>query len=501
MDSQTRLGLELIGAALALGVLGDLLLRVGPWGLNGMLWTVALAAGVFALLHRWQPTTLRVEKWTIVAASALAVLFLVRDAGMLKFATVIGLAAALALAAQRIQSAFVRVDADDPADPPGILEVAVKAVLRLPRFVNREIDWRGLSNAGRSGRAAAVGRGVVIALPVLAIFGGLLVAADASFEALATRILNVDVTELPGHAILTLVIACVVSAFLHGVLQRLEPPSDAGETPSRERRFALGLVEVGVVLGLVNLLFVAFLLIQVSYLFGGYGTVLGTPDLTVAEYARRGFFELVVVVALALPFLLGLRRLLSVQALSEMRRFRALAGFHVVLLALLLGSAAQRMVIYLRMFGLTEDRFYASAFLIWLVFVLGWFAFTVLRDHADRFAPGAVVAGLVTIISLHAINPDSVIVRTNVARAAEGGEVDVNYLTVLSADAVPALLDAMSALPTPEQQTAARKLLDRWGSGAERSDWRMWNRSDATARRAVADRTPELQQIATRAES
>jgi len=33
----TRLGLSIMGAAVAMGVLGDLLLRARPWGLNATL--------------------------------------------------------------------------------------------------------------------------------------------------------------------------------------------------------------------------------------------------------------------------------------------------------------------------------------------------------------------------------------------------------------------------------------------------------------------------------
>ena len=47
MDERTRLGLGVLGAALFLGMLGDGLLRVTPWGINLFLWVAALvgAAG------------------------------------------------------------------------------------------------------------------------------------------------------------------------------------------------------------------------------------------------------------------------------------------------------------------------------------------------------------------------------------------------------------------------------------------------------------------------
>ena len=49
---------------------------------------------------------------------------------------------------------------------------------------------------------------------------------------------------------------------------------------------SLGIVEVGTVLGLLGLLFLAFVAVQVRYLFGGAERVVSTAGMTYAEYAR-----------------------------------------------------------------------------------------------------------------------------------------------------------------------------------------------------------------------
>ena len=67
----------------------------------------------------------------------------------------------------------------------------------------------------------------------------------------------------------------------------------------------IGATELAVALGAVNLLFLAFVLVQLRFLFGGSGLVEQRVGLTYAEYARHGFFELVVVAVLVLPLLLG----------------------------------------------------------------------------------------------------------------------------------------------------------------------------------------------------
>jgi hypothetical protein len=72
--------------------------------------------------------------------------------------------------------------------------------------------------------------------------------------------------------------------------------------------------------------------------------------------------------------------------------------------------------------------------IVWLTAVLGWLVLTVLRGLRERFAFGAIIAGLVCIAALHVVNPRALIARVNLYRAAAGAEYDGMYLRTLSAD-------------------------------------------------------------------
>ncbi len=495
MDSQTRLGLELFGAALVLGVLGDQLLRVAPWGLNAFVWIGCLVVVSGGLAHRWRAGLAPVSRWFVLPLCVPALLFLGRDAATLKLVNMIALGTALSLGVWQMQVARLRRHPSVAYEPPGLLAAGAKALFGLPRFLARDIEWKSLKADGRGKKIAAVGRGVLIAAPVLVVFGTLLVMADATFEALVARALYVDPTYLPGHLLLTILFTWIVGGFLYGVLiKKTRAPEEADETLDKVPLFSLGIVEVSVVLGLINTLFASFVLVQLSYLFGGHGTVLGTANLTLASYARQGFFELVTVASLALPLLLVMRRLLAVKAGRSLQLFHTLAGVQVGLLFLILASAAQRMWLYQQVYGLTVLRLYVSAFLIWLAFVLGWFLLSVLRDRVERFVPGVVAAGFVVILGLHIVNPDALVVKTNVARAAAGATVDTAYLTSLSADAVPALIDALPDLDPALQAEVAQQLITRW-QRPSRIDWRTWSRARSAAWRAVEARSVTLRQL------
>lgn len=249
----------------------------------------------------------------------------------------------------------------------------------------------------------------------------------------------------------------------------------------------LGAIEVGIPLVLLDMLFACFIGFQLPYLFGGHGLVQDPGGPTYAEYARRGFFELVVVAALTLPLLLAADWLLRDRTWKERALFRLLAAIMVVLLLILLMSAFHRMILYLHSYGLTELRFYTTAFMIWLALLTLWFAMTALTGRRDRFAFGALVAGFVAIALLHVVNPDACIARTDLARAQIGNGPDMEYLTSLSADAIPTLVPVLFAStgdPSGRiRHTAALFLARR--EQLTQPDWRTWNWGRTKAKEAL----------------
>jgi hypothetical protein len=262
-----------------------------------------------------------------------------------------------------------------------------------------------------------------------------------------------------------------------GILRTMTLGGEApGPVVRRPESLSLGIVEAGIVLGLLDLLFLAFVAVQLRYLFGGHAG-LRVAGLTYAEYARRGFFELVAVAALVIPVVL------LADALARPRRvFRALTVVLVVLLAVVMASAVERMRLYTDAYGLTELRLYTLAFMLWLAAVVVWMLATVLRDRHSWFMPGALVAGFATVALLNVVNPDALIARTNLDRHLEDGkELDSYYLWGLSADATPTIASRLDELD-PDFRPELVPALD----GAA-GDWRTWNWGRSRAQDALDD--------------
>lgn len=482
MGDRTRLGLGVLGAALVLGGLGDLLLRATPWGINFPIWATVLL-GFAVWLARWGRVRLGGEgKWLVFVAVSFAAWIAVRDSPVVVALDVLAVLISLSLAVWCGRSGSLRRAGISDYVIGGSLSGIYTAAGPVPVSV-AEIDWGETLRGRWKGQALAVSRGVLLAAPLLVLFGALFVAADAIFERLVLDVFGFDIAEVFSHLFLICFFAWITAGLLWSALMARVPTNLALERPGL---VSLGIVEVGIVLGLLDLLFLIFVAIQVRYLFGGAGHLAATSDLTYAEYARHGFFELAAVTALALPLLLLAHWLLRTENRSHMVLFRILAGVMVGLLFAVVASALQRMYLYQSEFGLTELRVYTTVFMVWISMVLLWFVLTVLRSRRDRFAFGALVAGFAAILAINAMNPDALIAKTNIDRMQDGKRFDAYYVTTLSADAVPVIVESLPKIGEKsvwQDYSVERAVLDRWST--KPADWRTWNLGRARAYRSV----------------
>ncbi|MEW8978878.1 MAG: DUF4173 domain-containing protein [Symbiobacterium sp.] len=519
-NGNSRLALAALGTALLIGLLGDqLILQAQDLGLGSFLWVAALAGATVALA-RWiradraaadetepggaahggtESTGVTPDatapdgsapartaasgeaagafrgegRWLLAGAVLFAACLMWRASSVLQFLDVLAIGLCLGLAALTLRSGRIS-RAGVLTYPAGLVVSAAHHAVGPFCLLFTDVQWKALARGRRSRYTTAALRGLVIAIPLLLLFGSLLASADAVFAQLLRSALAWDAADWLGrHLFGILFFGFLAAGFLRTVL--IQKPDGLPDLRQIQRgTFALGPIEAGVVLGLLDLLFLAFVAVQVRYLFGGADLVLATAGLTYAEYARSGFFELLQVTALVLPVMLALHWALPESDGAAHRLYRWLGIPLVCLLFVVMASAMQRMWLYVQEYGLTELRLYSTAFMAWLAFLFAWFLATVMRGVLDRFAAGALTAGLVVLLLLHALNPEALIVRTNVAWAQSTGRFDVEYAASLGSDALPALTEAVEQLPGPTADKLARQLRARWGA-APPDDWRTWN--------------------------
>jgi hypothetical protein len=532
MNERTKIGLEILEAALLLGILGDALLRETPWGLNVFLWTGALVAAMLMLTRRRRSEFLSGQIAALHAALFLfAAMFVWRDSMELKLANalaILTILSLLTLPALRIKTQLAGVVHYALA---GIWSGA-NAALAPFHLVFGDIEWKTLPQKGWTKHLIAVLRGLAIAAPILLVFGALFAAADAVFQGIIEESLRIRPDIILSHLFLTAFIAWGAAGYLRGslvetfaaetkpeiktqtlsVTEIKEEKEDENrlkeiaspklkswdwrnfDNSTMPKSFTLGAIEISIVLGLINLLFLGFVLVQIPYLFGGMDLVQNTPDFKLAEYARRGFGELVAVAALVLPILLVSHWLLRKDAPVNEKIYCVLAVMNIALLFVIMISATQRLLLLTGNlgYGLTTVRFYPMVFMIWLALVFVWFALTVLRGAREQFAWGALWSAFFVVGTLHVLSPDDFIVRTNVGLLREGRIFDANYAANLSDDATPALLENLSAMSFEQQCAVKVKIGHRFETSQTETDFRTWNWSRFAARNVTAQHGESL---------
>jgi hypothetical protein len=526
MNDKTKTGLEILQSAVLLGILGDVLLRRTPWGLNVLLFVVVLVAAFAMLVLRrrrdlWNAQTIALNAAMIFFAA----MFAWRDSGALKFFDV--LAILMIPAVLILPSLHLKTQAAGVFHyAAGFVWAGINAAFAPFFLLFSDISWKSIPQTGWSKQLISVLRGLLIAAPLLMIFGALFMAADAVFEGLVRRTLNIDAEVLFSHVFLIGFFSWTIAGYLRGALVerfageakqsfidkngKIISVTEIGdeETPKTEENpqekkkiwswqnlnnsflpnsLTLGAIEISIVLGLINLLFLSFVIVQIPYLFGGLELVRSTPDFKLAEYARRGFGELVTVSALVLPILLISHWLLRRDAPLNEKIYRALAAVQIILLFVIMASAAQRLFILTGNlgYGLTTVRFYPMVMMVWLALLFVWFVLTVLRGAREQFAWGALWLALIVLGGLHFANPDDYIVRTNLRLMREGREFDAVYNANLSADAVPALLEGLPSMNFEQQCIVKNKLLQLMEKAESENDFRSWSFSRRLSQKAL----------------
>lgn len=298
--------------------------------------------------------------------------------------------------------------------------------------------------------------GAALAFPVVLIFGSILSSADPMFGKTISSlsVLDPDTFGLRAVTLVTtfsLVLGAIVlvspkmAPAVWATVSGGTPPLMAFDTvaqrvvevngpvqPSKGKvvREDSALVFQTFFVLLISL-FGLFLAFQFRYLFGGNDMVLKTEGLTYADYARRGFFEVMGVSITTMPILLFWQEYLQNAPDEAKRKCRWVIATMASLLMLLLISAGYRMGLYIQAYGLTTLRFYTGAIMVWLLGVLGYYGFNGTKWKLSKI-PSFFYASLIAMVSsINLIRPDSLIARVNLTRP----EVDVNTVMALGHDA------------------------------------------------------------------
>lgn len=309
--------------------------------------------------------------------------------------------------------------------------------------------------------------GVALALPVLLILLVLLMSADAAFEGLIGDITVGSVLKF----FVSVFFGVGLFFLLFGRLAAL-PQTERTPASPRERKGIDNTVII-TFLSLIHALYAAYLFSQLAYFFNAFSGLLG-DGFTVAEYARRGFFEMSAVCSINL-LILGAAAVLCRK--KDGKRSKILTslltglGFFSLLF---IAISLSKMILYIQTFGLTHLRLYTSLFMVVMaVLVIS----ILLRLYLPRipYFKMAICTATILLTLLCYADADRLVAGYNVTAYQNGKleTIDVQALR-LDSDAVIPYLKSLTSNKDPEVARQAKALLAVRDT-REEEDWRSFN--------------------------
>ncbi|MFN2303446.1 MAG: DUF4173 domain-containing protein [Anaerolineales bacterium] len=301
-------------------------------------------------------------------------------------------------------------------------------------------------------------RGLLLMLPILAVLALLLASADPIFNDRLQNLFSAFRIENLGETLFRIGYSVVIAYLLLGAIYFGLVESKRWNEKSTGKpvlRPFLGSIEALMVLIGINALFLVFVILQFNYLFGGSENI-SVVGYTYAEYARRGFFELLAVAIISLILFYALSLVTKRDTPTKRWTFSGLGLGLVALVAIILASAYTRLQLYELAYGFTRLRTVAHVFMIGVGLLLAAIAALEIFKRMERAAFILILFIVGFGVTLNLLNVDRFIVQQNVQRAITPPQadaqnaLDTGYLFSLSDDAVPPLVGFFNDPETPQ---------------------------------------------------
>jgi len=274
-----------------------------------------------------------------------------------------------------------------------------------------------------------IGIALLVTIPFLGLFSALFMSADENFS-LAVKSLFTFKSFFDFSTIIGIPFYFFgyLSLFIYGF-------SNAMKRVNIETTKAFDPVIIGIFLGMLNILFVTFLLFQISYFFGGESYI-KTSGINLAEYAREGFFQLMWVMGIVVMIVLTI-----------MRRFKgekviAFLMSGLILQTMVMGfSSLKKMYLYQEIKGATVLRYYVEWLDYFLLFILGLGLYYIVRKHSFHSLLNTIaIVSLLALSVVASTNIDNMVANHNIEKFKNSpAKLDKMSISSLSVDALPAI--------------------------------------------------------------
>ncbi len=411
-------GVNRVVFSLLVALLFFFLMAVRPWGLS-----FVIVDAAFLVLFGFLYTKLWVKNWFLALCSlGLSAFFYLRSFEATRLITLITVIL--------VNSVLVLQTVADHRGLTLKQLVTVPLVYILRAFTSLfgfAVETLELARS-RSGRVGAVKierqlGGIILGGFLVLVFGFLYRAADPIFARYIDDLLKlIPQIKIDQVLLVRIIQSVLVFGLILGLYTNKKVKEEEFAFLEKAGRF-VDTIRIAVI-GVCALTAV-FLVVQAQYLFAG-DALLKSLNIMHSEYARRGFFELVVVSAISLG-------LIWIMTKREKKKDLWLGVIFMSEVALLLASAIWRDFLYQDNFGFTRARLLGFVFALWLLGVLLIFAVRMVDKIPEKMVVLAVfVNTIAAVFVMNFMNIDRLV--SVVKQPTLGYGTDYSYISHLSSD-------------------------------------------------------------------
>lgn len=289
--------------------------------------------------------------------------------------------------------------------------------------------------------------GLLLSLIAMAIIIPLMASADMIFNELVlnlskTMSTGIELERLLSHLFIIFLVSGYMYGFLRTILHKKKGKSINKELPSSESIIESNsifdsTIPVTIFLIVINLIFLLFSYIQIKYIILG-GSDFLPENISYAEYARSGFFQMMILSIINFTITIILSSHIS--KLKNTRTLKILLTSLSIFTIIVVCSSYSRMNLYENTYGYTRLRF-----LVYIILFteagLNLMLMYEIWNNNFGFVRYGLLSVLFVFLMLNTVNIDGYIASRNIDRYIETDNIDMSYLLYyLSSDASSEIL-------------------------------------------------------------
>lgn len=388
----------------------------------------------------------------------------------------------------------IKVKVKMPRMITNIIELIIGALESI-EDIFKALKLNKKENSEKNHKIKKVIKSILISLPIILIVLFLLISADTIFAQIfsnITKYLNrIFSIEWISSNLWRLITIIFIGLYFSGFIFNLVKDNTAFNRRKEEKELKINIesTTINIMITTLNIIYLIFSIIQFTSLFTH---VSNSKNFDYAEYARQGFFQLMIVSIINLVIIILANKNKQKGSKNQSKYIDIMSIITIIFTIIIIISAFYRMYLYEQEYGYTYLRLFVyyilATELILMIPIILW----IIGQKIDLLKSSILICTTMYII-LNYSNIDYTIAKKNIDKYFENqteNEIDISYLfTATGTDAISQIkrLENSENIKIKEQ---VKYYLERHKNAlnSEKMSWQELNLSKIIAREKLKRR-------------